>query len=384
MADLYQVPPRELKWQDVDQFLQLGLPEGDTLDYKKDFSEGVPATIAAMANTRGGIILIGVEEDTKTKKPAQRPGIGAHHYGAGTLGNHCRRLQPRYVPPNHLVEFPEDRTRGVLVVRVQPEHAPVPIWDEEGGVLVRVGDQNRPADLQTLRALLDRAENRRSPLAEAADSTIGWALQAGGTDETWAVVGAMIDRADPQSAWSVDEIDRLSTAVFQTTHVHSAASSSTALIHFSEDNEKIKRVIDFHSIGIVMAMFGWSANPLPASAAILGLKTGVAILQHAEVQQVFQPVGAMRTALGLASWPSEGISLTGIVTDPPTPRPIGGWQGRHFDRWYDLNRDTEPWSIIGPFMTTLLTDAGYRVNPDWLARSPTDAALVRSGDFGMP
>ena len=384
MADLYRIQPNKLNWQDIEQFLHLNLPEGDTLDYKKDFSEGVPASIAAMANTRGGIIIIGVEEDTKTKKPTRVLGIGSHHYGSGTLGNHCRRLQPRYVPPHHLVEFPTDTTKGILVVRVQPEHAPVPIWDEDGGVLVRVGDQNRPADLQTLRSLLDRADNRRSPLTEAADNIINRALQAGGRNESWAVVGAIIEREDPQSTWSLEEIDRLSTAVFQSTHIHTAASTSTTLVHFWEETENVKRNVDFHSVGIVVVMFGWSANPLPAGAAILGLQAGIKLLQHSEVQRVFQPIGAIRIALGVVSWPADGISMTGIVNPPPAPRPIGKQQGRQFHRWYDLNQDTDPWSIIGPFMATLLTDGGYRVHPEWLAKAPADAALMRSGDFGLP
>src|SRR6266849_6417511 len=66
---LYVKPADQITWNDIESFCQQGLPEGAYLDYKEDFPKNLEKTIAAMANTLGGIILIGVEEDKQTTKP---------------------------------------------------------------------------------------------------------------------------------------------------------------------------------------------------------------------------------------------------------------------------------------------------------------------------
>ncbi|MCX6706470.1 MAG: ATP-binding protein, partial [Candidatus Woesebacteria bacterium] len=49
--------------------------EGIQLDYKRDLPSNLPKHIVAFANTRGGIIIIGVEEDKKTGVPVKWEGI---------------------------------------------------------------------------------------------------------------------------------------------------------------------------------------------------------------------------------------------------------------------------------------------------------------------
>lgn len=50
--------------------------EGIQLDYKREFpSKGLAKHFAAFSNTRGGIIIIGVEEDRKTGIPKAWEGI---------------------------------------------------------------------------------------------------------------------------------------------------------------------------------------------------------------------------------------------------------------------------------------------------------------------
>jgi hypothetical protein len=62
-----------LTWQDVLDFCSVGLPEGTTIDYKRDIPSELERTIAAMANTSGGVVLIGVDEDRSTTKPVAPP-----------------------------------------------------------------------------------------------------------------------------------------------------------------------------------------------------------------------------------------------------------------------------------------------------------------------
>ena len=74
-------------YEDVLSFLQEAIPEGVRLDYRRDFPINLEKTIAALANTEGGVILIGVEEDSERPRcPKER-----HHQSV------CRLRRPKTV-----------------------------------------------------------------------------------------------------------------------------------------------------------------------------------------------------------------------------------------------------------------------------------------------
>ena len=56
-----------ITWEHIENFCKNKIPEGVYLDYKKDFPKHLEKIISSMANTLGGIILIGVEEDDENK-----------------------------------------------------------------------------------------------------------------------------------------------------------------------------------------------------------------------------------------------------------------------------------------------------------------------------
>ena len=77
---IYTKSISELTWGDVEEFCRQKVGEGAYLDYKEDFPTHLYKTISAMANTFGGVILIGVEEDNDRtpKLPLmQKPEQGA-------------------------------------------------------------------------------------------------------------------------------------------------------------------------------------------------------------------------------------------------------------------------------------------------------------------
>lgn len=55
-------PLKEVSYQDVLDFCATKTKENEVLDYKEDFPTKLQKTIAAFANTYGGIIIIGVGE----------------------------------------------------------------------------------------------------------------------------------------------------------------------------------------------------------------------------------------------------------------------------------------------------------------------------------
>ncbi len=62
-----------LTFEQLDEFLRAKLPEGNRLDYKLDMPGDLAKIIAAFANTLGGLIVFGVEEDTKKNEPICPP-----------------------------------------------------------------------------------------------------------------------------------------------------------------------------------------------------------------------------------------------------------------------------------------------------------------------
>lgn len=61
----------EISFDDIQRFCESGARENSMLDYKKEVSRAITKTICAMANSTGGVIIIGVEEgkDDKPKTP---------------------------------------------------------------------------------------------------------------------------------------------------------------------------------------------------------------------------------------------------------------------------------------------------------------------------
>lgn len=64
-----------ITFDDVVNHCKERIPEGIELDYKRDYPSGLAKLIAAFSNTRGGLIIIGVEEDEKSGCPVKWDGL---------------------------------------------------------------------------------------------------------------------------------------------------------------------------------------------------------------------------------------------------------------------------------------------------------------------
>lgn len=65
--NLFRLSLDSLKWSDVLEFCEQREPEDATLDYKESIPKDIEKTVAAMENTLGGIIIVGVSEDDEAK-----------------------------------------------------------------------------------------------------------------------------------------------------------------------------------------------------------------------------------------------------------------------------------------------------------------------------
>jgi hypothetical protein len=135
-------------------------PEGFLLDFKQDWSESALHTVAAFANTFGGLLLLGVSD--KDSRPEDIIGIS----WPGELKNRIASIVSANIVPCPSFEIgecalPADPAMKVCVVRVKesPEMCLITKKGEKP-VRVRVEDQSPSADAAQLRALLHRKQSK--------------------------------------------------------------------------------------------------------------------------------------------------------------------------------------------------------------------------------
>lgn len=146
----------------VEQFVARRIPENFSLEYKRELTPRCYEAVAAMANTHGGVILIGVS-DANDKQHAPfsilgLPSDARQRFVDMCLGN----LEPPFAPSVHEVEVAGQR---VLVAYVDEQEFPRPIVID-GKVFVRSEGRNVAADWFRIRALF--TEPSPSPLIETA------------------------------------------------------------------------------------------------------------------------------------------------------------------------------------------------------------------------
>jgi hypothetical protein len=154
---LINIPIEKITIQDIEQFLQSGVKEGTLLDFKEQFPNKLEKTIAAMANTFGGIVLIGVEETATgggtvpIKGLPLAPGLRERVIQIG-----INSIYPPLIPEVHVVDFKSDHSlsepdRAVVVIRVHESDEGCHAVDQRTTVYVRadnVSDWMRKATIE--------------------------------------------------------------------------------------------------------------------------------------------------------------------------------------------------------------------------------------------
>lgn len=147
---MFGLPINEITFADVDAFCQSGVREGILLDFKKDFPAKLEKTIAAFANTYGGIVLIGVDE-TPSGAPALpiagvqlKPGLRERVIQIG-----LDAVYPPVIPEVKIVDFKSDPSlsqsdRAVVIVRVHESETGEHAVDQRTTVYLRVENVSDP------------------------------------------------------------------------------------------------------------------------------------------------------------------------------------------------------------------------------------------------
>ncbi|MCK4815491.1 ATP-binding protein, partial [bacterium] len=130
-------------------------PEGKTIEYKADFPSDLEKSISAMANTYGGIILIGVEANQTTNTPILP--IKGRELTKGLeekITSIClRKIYPPYFPSVKVCPFKNEKgeDKCVVFIKVHESDQTPHAINNDTDVYLRIRSQNEPLKKGTLR-----------------------------------------------------------------------------------------------------------------------------------------------------------------------------------------------------------------------------------------
>lgn len=151
-ASLFACRADDVTLERVRELVAIGQPESLTLEYKESYAQKIPDSVAAMANSYGGLILVGV---TERNVPDRITGVPEPTIVQ--IVNAChQKLEPPWEPEIIPVALPGTDGLMVLVVRVDPAKAPRPLLIS-GAAPIRLHGRNAVADLSRLTQLVNEA-----------------------------------------------------------------------------------------------------------------------------------------------------------------------------------------------------------------------------------
>ncbi|PJC23970.1 hypothetical protein CO058_00570 [candidate division WWE3 bacterium CG_4_9_14_0_2_um_filter_35_11] len=159
--------PEEITFEDVEEFCKENHIEGIQLDYKKSLPrKGLAKHFASFSNTRGGVIIIGVEEDPKTGSPLKWEGIEDSGKLIDTIHQYASNVEP--IPRYVAVKTNEKKSKVFIIVRIFEGGHPPYYVQNDSNIWVRTGnissiiDIASPDTVELMFGKRDEAELARS------------------------------------------------------------------------------------------------------------------------------------------------------------------------------------------------------------------------------
>lgn len=162
---LYTKRITDIEWNDVVDFCNQRIQEGATLDYKKDFPNNLQKTIAAFANTMGGIILIGVDEDQENKPKNPIDGIPFERGISEKIMNIIlSNITPPIIPEIQIC-VNSDSSKAIAIIRIPQSNITPHAINKNTEVYIRTGNRNNFEPLATVENLFWLNDNRNKSIS---------------------------------------------------------------------------------------------------------------------------------------------------------------------------------------------------------------------------
>jgi hypothetical protein len=157
----------EIRFSDIEAFCGLDSPEeqrpreGLRIDFKSPSFGNLPKFMTAFANTSGGIIVLGVDENQGIPKHIPGIPLGKTDIKTRITEIAYSAINPPVVPEIGLVRLPNDDSRGVVLIRIQESQYPPHMVESgsENSIYIRVNDECRKADLRTIETLFKKRKS---------------------------------------------------------------------------------------------------------------------------------------------------------------------------------------------------------------------------------
>jgi hypothetical protein len=171
---LFTKPFDEFSFNDVVEFCQERHIEGLQLDYKKELpSKGLAKHFAAFSNTRGGIILIGVDED-KQGFPINFEGLVLDGKIVDKIHQYASNVEPR---PSYDIRVTDENDGKVFILVKIYEGDRTPYYvQNDANLYIRTGNITDPIDIASPDAVellfgkRDKAQKARANSLKFAES----------------------------------------------------------------------------------------------------------------------------------------------------------------------------------------------------------------------
>lgn len=180
--NMLKKPVSEISFNEVVEFCNEAHGEGVQIDYKKDFpSNGFAKHFAAFSNTRGGIIIIGVEEDRKSGIPVSWTGVVKDAKQIEKIHQAASNVEP--IPSYEVHATDEVDGKCFVLIRINEGDKTPYYVQNDFNIWVRTGNISNPIGiaspdgLELLFGKREKAEKARSLYLKISDNAYSVGLE---------------------------------------------------------------------------------------------------------------------------------------------------------------------------------------------------------------
>lgn len=183
-----------ISFEDIENFCKEKVVENIQLDYKKVMpKKGLSKHIAAFSNTKGGLIIIGVDEDSETGEPKNWEGIKKEGKLIDQVYQHASNVVPY---PTIKARFTNVKNKkAFLLVKILEGGTPPYHTVSDPTIRTRTGNISTPLDTARQQDL-DKLYTKKEKSGEIREQNIGKAIT---------IYEASLDRADDEREQEIKE-----------------------------------------------------------------------------------------------------------------------------------------------------------------------------------
>ncbi len=159
-------PISEVSWDDIEEFCQEQHSESANVEYKENFPKNLEKTLSAMANTIGGIVLVGVKETNESKPELPLVGIS---FERGLKEKVQQIILDNITPPfQPEVEVIKNQTgdKAIIFIRIPQSKVKPHAINRNTLVYRRTGNISTPEELVSINVICKYLDEQQDSIKQ--------------------------------------------------------------------------------------------------------------------------------------------------------------------------------------------------------------------------